>query len=189
MMIRTDIDPQKIKIMYVDKGMSLRKISLHFDTSYRMIVSRLKKMGVEMRPNHFRTDLDSKEIKQLYLSGKTAKEIGLMFNIGESAIQRRLKKENVTMRPANHLCRGGPQRHEPAIGAVRKAIHSGKLKRPDSCEECSKTPPKFSDGRSPIHAHHPDYNKYLDVMWLCSSCHKEWHRHNQAIPFKKVANE
>lgn len=30
--------------------------------------------------------------------------------------------------------------------------------------------------RSPkAQKHHPDYKHKLDVMWLCSPCHKVWH--------------
>lgn len=49
---------------------------------------------------------------------------------------------------------------------VGNAIRDGKLvKQP--CEVC---------GRSErVHAHHCDYDKPLDVMWLCPLCHRAWH--------------
>lgn len=47
------------------------------------------------------------------------------------------------------------------------AIRDGKLiKQP--CECCGST--------ENIHAHHCDYDKPLDVMWLCAACHTAWHR-------------
>ena len=49
---------------------------------------------------------------------------------------------------------------------AHNAIRDGKLiKQP--CEVC---------GRSDrVHAHHCDYDKPLDVMWLCPICHRAWH--------------
>lgn len=52
--------------------------------------------------------------------------------------------------------------------AVGNAVRDGRLvKMP--CEVC---------GASSAEAHHDDYDKPLDVRWLCESHHDEWHRHN-----------
>lgn len=52
--------------------------------------------------------------------------------------------------------------------AVGNALRDGYLlKMP--CSIC---------GSKRSHAHHPDYNKPLDVIWLCASHHKEWHAKN-----------
>lgn len=60
-----------------------------------------------------------------------------------------------------------------AKNMVGNAIRDGKIVRPSMCQECKVecTP----------HAHHCDYSKPLDVMWLCEPCHQEWHRNNKAI--------
>lgn len=53
-----------------------------------------------------------------------------------------------------------------ANSAVRNALYKGLLvKKP--CEVC---------GNIKSEAHHPDYSKPLDVMWLCLKHHREWHK-------------
>lgn len=56
---------------------------------------------------------------------------------------------------------------------VGNSIRSGALIRPNICSECERT--------QNIQAHHDDYNKPLEVRWLCSRCHIKWHKHNQAV--------
>jgi hypothetical protein len=43
----------------------------------------------------------------------------------------------------------------------------------NQCSMCAST--------NQIEGHHDDYTKPLEVRWLCSKCHKQWHKHNQAI--------
>lgn len=63
------------------------------------------------------------------------------------------------------------RRIHPERVSARKKLHhalkTGRVIRPDGCEECSQ--PKRVQG------HHPDYNQPLNVRWLCSSCHKLVH--------------
>ena len=55
-----------------------------------------------------------------------------------------------------------------AQSAVGNALRDGILvKQP--CEVC---------GSLTVHGHHPDYDKPLNVMWLCPEHHKDWHREN-----------
>jgi len=51
---------------------------------------------------------------------------------------------------------------------VALALRAGVLVRPDVCEMCHENPKP--------QAHHEDYSKPVDVMWLCSKCHIELHR-------------
>ena len=54
---------------------------------------------------------------------------------------------------------------------VGSALRSGKLTR-QPCEVC---------GAEKAQAHHDDYTKPLDVRWLCTRHHAEWHRNNTPI--------
>jgi cytochrome c553 len=59
-----------------------------------------------------------------------------------------------------------------AHNELKKAIKDGFIVRRYNCEVCG------SEGRgskSKIHAHHDDYSKPLDVVWLCAKCHKMVH--------------
>lgn len=50
-----------------------------------------------------------------------------------------------------------------------RAVERGDIV-PQPCEICGKTPAE---------GHHCDYNKPLDVVWLCVDHHHEWHKHNK----------
>jgi len=51
--------------------------------------------------------------------------------------------------------------------------HKHKIKVYDSCQECN------SNNR--VEAHHSDYDKPLDVIFLCVDCHSGWHLENTPI--------
>lgn len=53
---------------------------------------------------------------------------------------------------------------------VSNALRSGKLEKPDRCQNCG--------DKSPLHGHHPDYSKPLSVVWLCVPCHRQIHAFN-----------
>lgn len=64
---------------------------------------------------------------------------------------------------------------ERARGAVRRALDTGKLVKPDACqrEECGHE-------CSSLQAHHESYepDHWLDVIWLCPACHSDEHDWN-----------
>ena len=58
------------------------------------------------------------------------------------------------------------KRRNRAHNAVSRAIQSGELVRQPCCR-C---------GEKKSIAHHEDYDKSLEVMWLCQPCHKQRHK-------------
>ncbi len=62
-----------------------------------------------------------------------------------------------------------------AKAAVWRAVHSGKLHKPQECAECNQYV-----GRLRLHGHHEDYGKPLEVTWLCPQCHSDAHHRREA---------
>lgn len=50
---------------------------------------------------------------------------------------------------------------------IQNLVRAGKLKCPDSCENCGAI--------CVVHGHHDDYSKPAKVRWLCPSCHNNHH--------------
>lgn len=61
--------------------------------------------------------------------------------------------------------RNEDKRRGAAHNAVSRALKTGKL-IPKPCEKCNS---------EKTVAHHEDYDKPLDVVWLCQPCHKQRH--------------
>lgn len=54
--------------------------------------------------------------------------------------------------------------------AVRRELRAGRMARPNTCDSCGVGADQFR-----IEAHHDDYARPVDVMWLCSPCHGQRH--------------
>lgn len=53
-----------------------------------------------------------------------------------------------------------------ARSKIKYSLKCGYITKPKECSICNGTEPR-------IEAHHTDYNKPLDVQWLCSPCHRK----------------
>jgi hypothetical protein len=58
---------------------------------------------------------------------------------------------------------------------LNRAVRDGRVVKPAKCEECG-SPPAGTGKDDGLHGHHTDYNKPLEVRWLCRGCHMEKHR-------------
>lgn len=65
------------------------------------------------------------------------------------------------------------QAHRAVEYFVRRLRRRG-LPLPN-CESCGRTEAEAKDVGQTIQAHHVDYAKPLDVVWLCASCHVRGH--------------
>lgn len=89
----------------------------------------------------------------------------------ERTLERRDKRYAEILEQICALGMAAVQEHEHKLkqqhahAAVRLAVHVGLLRRPLRCMGCD----KFSTS---LDAHHADYNKPLDVIWLCRRCHR-----------------
>lgn len=60
--------------------------------------------------------------------------------------------------------------------ALQRAVRRGAIERPAMCSRCPFI--------GMIEAHHPDYSKPYDVLWLCKACHELEH-HPLPTPIEK----
>jgi len=69
------------------------------------------------------------------------------------------------------IWRAADKRRQKAHNSVSYAIKTGRLVR-EPCCLC---------GNEKTVAHHEDYDKPLEVIWLCQACHKQRHKEVKAL--------
>lgn len=130
------------------------------------------------------------EAVSLYNRGLSIQQVADYYGITRQAMWMVLKRRSVEFRDnkrfgkENHFYRG-TKASDRAQNLLEEAIERGIIARKHQCESCGSTG-AFKDGRTAIQAHHDDYNKPLDVRWLCQKCHHEWHKTNKPIPRREV---
>lgn len=138
------------------------------------------------------TESNVLEAVALYQSGLSTEQIAVRFGVTRQSIWYLLHRRNVQFRPhMRHgkecvLWRGGVRADDQSQNLLESAVRAGRLVPPTTCEECGQDPGRCSDGRRKLHAHHDDYNKPLEVRWLCQPCHHAWHLKHTAVPKRPV---
>lgn len=169
----TKIDYKELKDFVVD--ISARKYNIDIINFMEIIMS-----------NYWKKMSDEKLIEaiKLYESGLSIQEVADYFQVSRQAmwdvLRLRIKlRSNKKYGEENHFYREGKTASKRAQHIVERAIKKGIL-IVQNCEICNDKD-YFKDGRVNIQAHHYDYNKPLEVRWLCQKCHHEWHKNNKAI--------
>jgi uncharacterized protein YlaI/predicted HTH domain antitoxin len=133
----------------------------------------------------------------LYEGGMSIQDCAEFYEISRQAMHKILQRrgckfrDNLKYGEDNHFHRGfyGDYSKKKRVQhIVEKAIQKGILERPVICSICNNTQ-VFEDGRNGIQAHHNDYNKPLEITWMCQKCHHEWHKNNHAINTKDEEKE
>ena len=128
---------------------------------------------------------DYDEAVKMYNLGLSIQDVADFYKVTRQAMWKILKRRGCKFRlqkkngKENHFYRGGKSASARIHDIFESAIKRGVVLRKNVCDFCGEAP-VFKDGRSGVQAHHSDYNKPLDVDWLCQSCHYEWHKNNIA---------
>ncbi len=132
------------------------------------------------------------ECVKMYESGLSLAPIAVYFEVSRQAMWDLLRRRTAMRSQKrfgkdNHFNRGGVSANDKAQNILEQAVKDGIVQRQTHCGTCGDTG-TFKDGRTKIQAHHQDYNKPLDVSWICQKCHHKWHKSNKPIR-KEVPTE
>lgn len=127
---------------------------------------------------------DYDQAVEMYNGGMSIEAIADYYGVTRQSMWKCLQRRGVSFRDnkrygeENHFYRG-TKANDHAQNILEEAIEKGLVQRKNVCECCGREA-VMKDGRTGIQAHHPDYNRPLDVMWLCQKCHHEWHKNHKA---------
>jgi len=76
---------------------------------------------------------------------------------------KRYEGNNPNRRKSSLPSKGRKQLYDKLNDAVRR----GKIMRPNKCSDCN--------SKIKVEAHHEDYEKPFEVVWLCRACHVKRH--------------
>lgn len=84
---------------------------------------------------------------------------------------RQRDRERYKRHKAKYLARNKARdaKKKYATATINARLQRGTIVKPDACSDCGATGVKLT-------GHHEDYDKPLEVEWLCYSCHGKRHR-------------
>ncbi len=149
---------KEIKDFRILKNGKNRTICINCDREYAR--ERYRKN----RKSELKKNKDYRESNKETLKLKRRKRTGsIERRIGRDPLKY---KETVRRRTKNYR-----EKHPEKIkahGKVRAALKINELSKPVECEICKK--------KKILEAHHEDYSRPLEVIWICRQCHIKLHR-------------
>lgn len=118
-------------------------------------------------------------------AGMTVKELAEKYGITTQVMGDNLRRRGAKLRgdfprgPKNNMYTGLRAKRS-AQKLVELAVRQGRIVPQEECSSCGDTK-RQKNGRSNVHAHHPDYTKPLEVVWLCRKCHVAVHKQGASI--------
>ncbi len=104
-MSKLNLDENKIKKLYLDENKKIKEIAEIMNCDRNTITKRLQKLGLKKGKSHKEPKLKvdkllgkKEQIKNLYLEGKTCKEIGKIVNLSERTVGYHLSKLGIEKR-------------------------------------------------------------------------------------------
>lgn len=133
------------------------------------------------------TEAQVEESIKLYQSGLSLELVGNYYNVSRQSMWDLLRRRIELRSPRRHGESNnfftGTKASDKSQNILEYALRKGILEKPEHCSNCGNAY-TFQNGRNAIQGHHYDYNKPLDVIWLCQKCHYQWHRENKSIPLE-----
>lgn len=144
-------------IPLLQAGFTPKDILLRVDCSSAIITYYVKQLKMQLfKRGRKRGPVNKKlhqQIKNYSEIGMPHTRIAELFGISHQRVDQILN----------------PHKHR-ARGALNHYVNKGKIIKPKKCSKCCSV--------SNIHGHHYDYEKPLDVEWLCGKCHGKIHSLN-----------
>lgn len=124
----------------------------------------------------------------MYESGMSLQQIADYYKTSRQSmwdlLRRRIPlRDQKRIGSDNNFFRGGSTADDHAQNVLEYAIKKGNIIRQKVCSVCGDSG-NMKDGRTKVQGHHDNYNKPLEVRWLCQKCHHDWHSCNKAVPLE-----
>lgn len=120
-------------------------------------------------------ELSNQRSKEYYAKNKEkAKEYAKIYRLNNKEKIKNIEKNYKLSGKRKIANEKGSKKHRElypekvrARNTVNTAVYRGKIIKPNLCAKCNKN--------KKLEGHHNDYNKPLEVIWVCKECHDAIH--------------